>query len=318
MQAESDTDGFSVVLIPSSAKAIIGARARERRVALNQTPTETARLLGVTPQTLRRWENGGVSDRMWQYKLNAWADVLKSSCEYLLHDVEIVIEKETRKSPRYAAERAPNGFILTPSQRIQIGEHAAARRRCLGLSFAQIAAALGTPWQTVQNWEAGKMPRFASASSFCAWEKALCVPDGWLLHSLESPTAQPQNSTTEIQLCADDFSDAVREMAIVLAKPAFDPFWQSTPLDPKQSRSASLFASRFGKAQNTLADLGEAAARFQISPRRAAQLVDVMCVRARRYVFLMSGGADRDPVATQFTVHAEAGIATTAARSASR
>lgn len=315
MQEESGIDGYSVVLIPSSAKSIIGRRAREKRLALNQTPTETARLLGVTPQTLRRWENGGISDRMWQYKLNAWADVLKSSCGYLLENVETVIEKETRKSPRYAAERAPDSFALTPLQRIQIGEHAAARRRCLGLSFAQIAASLGTPWQTVQNWEAGKMPRFANASSFSAWEKALAVPDGWLLHCLQSPNAQSQNTTTEVQLCADDFSDAVRKMGIVLAKPAFDPFWQSTPLDTKQSRSASLFASRFGHAPDTLADLSVAAASFQISPRRAVQLVDVMCVRARRYVFLMSPSADHDPVETRFTVYAEGGISATAARS---
>ncbi|WP_322045710.1 helix-turn-helix transcriptional regulator [Paraburkholderia sp. J67] len=309
MQAEKDVNGYHVVLIPHDDKAVIGTRARERRLRLKQTPTETARRLGVAPQTLRRWENGGVSAKMWQHKLNAWAAALNTSPAWLLDGVTTVVQQATHRAPPYAADRSPDSVALTPQQRIEIGEHAAARRRGLGMSFIQVAAAVGTRWQTIQNWETGKLPRHVDASSFAAWEEALSVPHGWLKRGQGAAAAADRNGSIEVRFPADDFYEAVRTIGIVLAKPAFDPFWHSTALDAKQSRLATLFARRFGDAQNPLSDMRTIAADFQISRRHATQLVDAMCVRAARYVFVVSMNTSGHSQETRFIVDSARGVA---------
>lgn len=181
--------------------------------------------------------------------------------------------------------------IAIRSDLAELGQRAAVRRRALGITQGQLAETIGIGRHELASWEAGSISPRARLPMFSRWARALHVPESWLAESSRGPiVGEPELSHIALRrvvIRSATASEAIRKVARILARPGFDPWWETTPLIRDQERSVWLFESYYGVHGLHLKSLGALARANGISQRRVNDIIKTMKIRAERFNFVL-------------------------------
>lgn len=189
-----------------------------------------------------------------------------------------------RNPDREAGKRAQKDYLKVPDSvlvRERIGQRAHDRRREIRISLAAVGDAVGVSQVTVCKWER-ELPKRLTLERARRWERALMVPEGWLVDvESEAPalasTGFPQTRTVAEEILA---------VASWLARPRFRErtfLFDGLRLDEK--RLATIFSMRFGVSfdkqagKRTLKSVGD---EFSLTRERIRQVVAKMIERAHQ------------------------------------
>ena len=155
----------------------------------------------------------------------------------------------------------------------------------------QLAKIIGISRSKLASWESGKISTPAQPAMVSRWAKGLNVSETWLLGmSSETSVDLAKISTAVVHrviIQATTPGEAVGKVARILARPGFDPWWETTPLIRDQARAIWLLEARYGVYGPHLKSLEYLAKTQGISPRRINLIVQKMIVRAERFQFVI-------------------------------
>lgn len=173
-------------------------RLRERRKSLGLGPSQVASRIGVSAARYRNWEKFFGSAPMRQYG-DAIARILGvDTCWFSTGEGEFSV-------PETAASVE------------SLGQRAAARRRSLQLSKAEVARAVGVTNLTLRKWEEA-LPTEHRREREDRWEAALSVPHGWLRDpALAAPPVLSSSSRPGLDLTPAALASVSEEIGAVAA-----------------------------------------------------------------------------------------------------